>query len=157
MNNEEVLPSATVSVGKRFILSNGSGEFLLSLPPGRYKITVTHSSYQKQEQELTLEANETVTLQINMTRGDEMSGVMILGSRSSVQRTTLNTPVPVDVIPVRNLPQGAIDLTQKLAVVVPSFNSPPQTTGLAAHINPATLRGLAPDQTLVLLEGRRRA
>src|ERR1051325_1639779 len=95
MGDEEPLPSATVLVGQQFLLSNDSGEFLLSLPPGNYRVTVTHAGYKKHEQEVSLLANATITLQINMMKGDEMSGVMVLGSRSSVQRSTLSTPVPV--------------------------------------------------------------
>jgi len=68
----------------------------------------------------------------------------------------MNTTVPVDIIPGTKLSRALNDLTQQLFIAVPSFNSPPQTVGPTAYVNPATLRGLGPDQTLVLLNGQRR-
>jgi iron complex outermembrane receptor protein len=85
-----------------------------------------------------------------------MGEVVVLGSRSASQRSRMNLPVAVDVINGNNLPQGHIELTQQLDLLIPSYNSPPQTTGSGAHTIPATLRGSNADQTLVLLNGRRR-
>lgn len=81
-----------------------------------------------------------------------------VGTRRA-DRTLLESTVPVDVIDMRELlplvPQT--DLTQVLNQVVPSFNSTRQTSADGAdHVDPISLRGLAPDQTLVLVNGKRR-
>lgn len=81
-----------------------------------------------------------------------------LGSRNR-KRTSINTPVPVDVINakeiVKNSPQ--ITVTQILNYVAPSFSSNTQTISDGTdHIDPASLRGLGPDQVLVLMNGKRR-
>ena len=53
--------------------------------------------------------------------------------------------------------QGDTDLNDLLRTVIPSFNVNPQAVGDAARIiRPASLRGLAPDHTLVLVNGKRR-
>lgn len=84
--------------------------------------------------------------------------VKIVGSRNK-NRVATDTPVPVDVInigaQVSLSPQT--DLTQILNYAAPSFTS--NTTTVADgtdHIDPAQLRGLGPDQVLVLLNNKRR-
>lgn len=89
---------------------------------------------------------------------NELSEIVVTGTRS-VGRTVLETPVPVDVIPIQDimgeLPQ--IDLAQMLAILAPSFNAVRSQGGdLDSHVDPAQLRNLAPNQTLVLVNGKRR-
>src|SRR5687767_1838507 len=73
-------------------------------------------------------------------------------------RTVIQSPVPIDVITSADLTQGGYtETSQMLQALVPSFNFPrPSLTDGTDHIRPATLRGLAPDQTLVLVNGKRR-
>lgn len=71
----------------------------------------------------------------------------------------LETPAPVDVINISeqkiNMPQ--LDLAQMLAVSAPSFSAFRSQGGdLSSHVDPPTLRGLAPNQMLVLINGKRR-
>ncbi|HEX9985519.1 MAG TPA: TonB-dependent receptor [Thermoanaerobaculia bacterium] len=81
-----------------------------------------------------------------------------VGSRSP-ERSRTDTPVPVDVVPIDELAveSGQLDLTQLLQFVAPSFNSNRQSGSDGSdHIDAATLRGLGPDQVLVLINGKRR-
>ena len=66
--------------------------------------------------------------------------------------------MPVDVIsPQEFASQGATDLTDTLRTVVPSFNVNTQPISDAASVvRPANLRNLAPDHTLILVNGKRR-
>jgi iron complex outermembrane recepter protein len=72
-------------------------------------------------------------------------------------RTVADSPVPIDVITASDLNSGGYSETgQVLQTLIPSFNYPrPSLTDGTDHIRPATLRGLAPDQTLVLINGKR--
>lgn len=83
--------------------------------------------------------------------------VIVTGTRRS-DRTLSESPVPVDVISSDSLSTGgSTDTNRALAALVPSFNFPqPSITGGTDIIRPATLRGLGPDQTLVLVNGKRR-
>lgn len=83
--------------------------------------------------------------------------IIVTGTR--VQgRTRLDTVAPVDVIGAQALQNaGSTELNQALTVALPSFTFPrPAITDGTDTIRPATLRGLAPDQTLVLVNSKRR-
>jgi len=79
------------------------------------------------------------------------------GSRFN-DRTVTQSPVPIDVISGTEMKQGGYNETsQMLQANIPSFNFPrPSLNDGTDHIRPATLRGLAPDQVLVLINGKRR-
>ncbi len=84
--------------------------------------------------------------------------VIEVGSRSG-DRTLTDTPVPVDVIAVSEIADqaGQLDLGQLLQFAAPSFNSNRQSGSDGSdHVDAATLRGLGPDQVLVLINGKRR-
>jgi len=96
-----------------------------------------------------------LTMEIDANLLDQ---VVVVGSRRA-NRVQTETPVPVDVI---NLSQVSVstartDLTSLLNYAAPSFNYNKQSGSDGAdHIDLATLRGLGPDQTLVLVNGKRR-
>ena len=85
--------------------------------------------------------------------------VIVTGTRAK-DRTVLDSPVPVDVLTADDLrAAGAIngELGQALAVLLPSFNFPRQSnSGGSDHVRAAQLRGMSPDQVLVLVNGKRR-
>ena len=83
--------------------------------------------------------------------------VVLTGSRNK-KRTVVNSAVPVDVIEVKQLSQstGQVEVNQLLQFSAPSFNSNKQSGSDGADaVDPATLRGLGPDQTLLLINGKR--
>lgn len=82
---------------------------------------------------------------------------MTTGTRFN-DRTVTQSPVPIDIVTSSDLRQGGYtETSQMLQAAVPSFNFPRATIGDGTdHIRPATLRGLAPDQVLVLVNGKRR-
>ncbi len=87
----------------------------------------------------------------------ELEEVVITGTRRSA-RSVADSPVPIDVVSGDDfVNQGATDLGTLLRNVVPSYNVNTQPIADAATIvRPANLRGLAPDHTLVLVNGKRR-
>jgi iron complex outermembrane receptor protein len=88
-----------------------------------------------------------------------MEEYVVTGTRAA-DRTVIETPVPVDVLPGEEIQQsGAIagELGSALQLLAPSFNIQRQSqSGPADHIRAAQLRGMSPDQTLVLVNGKRR-
>ena len=80
--------------------------------------------------------------------------VVVVGSRAQ-PRSVTDSAVPIDVIPATDVRQGDSNLANQLRVLLPSFHINPQEDG-AAVVRPASLRGLAPDHTLVLVNGKRR-
>ncbi len=83
--------------------------------------------------------------------------IIVTGTRRT-DRTVADSPVPVDVISGDALASTGLTETNKiLNQLVPSFNFPqPSIADGTDVIRPASLRGLAPDQTLVLVNGKRR-
>src|SRR6186713_701279 len=83
--------------------------------------------------------------------------IVVTGTRVA-NRSALDTAVPVDVVSGEQLQNlGVTEVSQALSVSVPSFNFPrPGLNDGTDTVRPATLRGLAPDQVLVLVNGKRR-
>lgn len=98
------------------------------------------------------------TLNITLTEGGEALKEVVIGSRNPT-RTVTESAVPIDVISMREIvTKGSqTNLNQILNMVAPSFTSNTQTAADGTdHIDPAQLRGLGPDQVLVLVNGKRR-
>jgi len=87
----------------------------------------------------------------------ELENIIVTGTRVA-DRSATETSVPVDVVSADALANvGVAELNQALASALPSYNFPrPGLADGTDTIRPATLRGLAPDQTLVLLNSKRR-
>lgn len=87
----------------------------------------------------------------------ELENIVVTGTRVA-DRSATETSVPVDVVSAEALANvGITELNQALSSALPSYNFPrPGLADGTDTIRPATLRGLAPDQTLVLLNSKRR-
>ncbi|MGX9191468.1 TonB-dependent receptor plug domain-containing protein [Stenotrophomonas sp. Ker107b] len=85
--------------------------------------------------------------------------VIVTGTRA-VDRTVLESTSPVDVLTAEDIRKAGVvngELGSALQALLPSFNFPRQSnSGGADHIRAAQLRGLSPDQVLVLVNGKRR-
>lgn len=88
---------------------------------------------------------------------DPASTIIVTGTRRT-DRTVADSPVPIDVISSEAITNtGATETNKILNQLVPSFNFPqPAIADGSDALRPATLRGLSPDQTLVLVNGKRR-
>ena len=82
---------------------------------------------------------------------------VVVGTRAQ-PRTVAESPVPVDVLSASDIiNQGAVNLQDQLRTIVPSFSVNTQPISDASTVvRPAMLRNLAPDHTLVLVNGKRR-
>ncbi len=92
------------------------------------------------------------------SEAQELKEVQIVGSRNT-KRTVVNSAVPIDVINVKDVTtqSGKLEINELLQYVAPSFNANKQSGSDGAdHVDPASLRGMGPDQTLVLINGKRR-
>ena len=84
--------------------------------------------------------------------------VITTGTRSAKPRSASDSPVPVDVINADDLEAlgNTADLTDNIRAMVPSYTATPATGDGSAFVRPTSLRGTAPDQSLVLVNGKRR-
>ena len=87
----------------------------------------------------------------------DIEKISVIGSRLSVRSAT-ETSAPLDIIGAEQLAAtGALETAKALQLLVPSFNFPTSSiTDGSDAVRPASLRGLSPDHTLVLVNGKRR-
>ena len=155
-----VLPGVTVEArdsaggAPRVAVTDGAGRFSFpALEPGAYELRVILPGFVTAvrtgvapgaEVEIALQAQFEET-------------VVVVGTRAAPRSATAS-PVPIDAIPYQDVvSQGATDLSDQLRNVVPSYHVNTQPISDAATIvRPVNLRGLAPDHTLVLVNGKRR-
>ena len=104
-----------------------------------------------------MQAQEEEAAESEATSSEVEEELIVVGSRVR-GRSETESPVPVDVVSGDDfVAQGASDLDAIVAALVPSYNVAQEPISDAATImRPASLRGMAPDATLVLLNGKRR-
>ncbi|WP_426702223.1 TonB-dependent receptor plug domain-containing protein [Rhodanobacter sp. Col0626] len=90
------------------------------------------------------------------TKAKDLSTVIVTGTRAS-DRTESSSLTPIDVVSAKVLQQtGTSDVPTALARIIPSLSFPrPSAADTADTQRPAQLRGLSPDQVLVLVDGKR--
>ena len=158
-----VLPGVTVeaqdAAGNRQVtFTDGTGQFTFSgLAVGTYDVTFTLPGFVAPPQAVEVGAGAPATIDVEMAIGGLAEEVVVVGTRARPRSVTAS-PVPVDVIRSDDFAQqGTPDLANQLRTVVPSFNISIQPISDAATIvRPANLRNLAPDHTLILVNGKRR-
>jgi iron complex outermembrane receptor protein len=149
---------ATVFAGGRAAPTRPDGSYRLTLAPGRHPVRVRALGYTTATDTVTITAGGTTTANFNLTRAvATLEAVSTLGTRGEA-RTVIDAPVPIDVLSAAEIKAtGRTETAQMIQAVAPSFNFPRTSIGDGTdHVRPATLRGLAPDQTLVLVNGKRR-
>ena len=142
--------------------ADGSYEFG-NVPAGVHQVVVVLIGYETTRRQVTVVDGQPTTIQLTLNEtvlrlgGVHAVGLVAVGSRA-LPRTVTESSVPVDVIPTSEIVrQGDTDFANLLRNVVPSFNVNIQPISDAAtFVRPANLRGLAPDHTLVLVNGKRR-
>jgi iron complex outermembrane receptor protein len=130
---------------------------------GNYKIaagdnaTLVYSFVGYDSKEIVVAGRTAIDVALESS-ASTLGEVQVVGSRSTTARTNIESAAPVDVITPKELKGfSQVDVGQILNYVAPSFNSNRQTVADGTdHIDPASLRGLGPDQVLVLVNGKRR-
>ncbi len=136
-----------------------TGAFSISgVAAGTHTLEIRLLGFGLHTQEVTVAAGQTLNLDIQLGVAVlTLDELIVVGSRTR-PRTVTESMVPVDVIPVSDIArQGTVNLQDQLRTVVPSFNVNAQPISDASTVvRPAMLRNLAPDHTLVLINGKRR-
>ncbi|ALW84849.1 hypothetical protein AUC43_06960 [Hymenobacter sedentarius] len=133
--------------------TDGEGRFALKVQPGA---TLVISAIGFKSQQLVVGDRTTFDVRL-VASATDLGDVTVVGSRG-LPRTDVERPSPVDVLNAKELQlTGQTDLGQQVQFNSPSFNSAKTgVNGVANYADPASLRGLSPDQVLVLVDGKRR-
>ena len=156
----EPLAGATISVtGAPFgSVTRNDGNYRFQLRPGRYEIRARLIGYAPARDTIDVSEGQTTTRDFTLAPSAAALGaVAIVGTRAEA-RTVIESPVPVDVLTEADIrASGRTETAQIIQSLAPSFNFPrPSIADGSDHVRPATLRGLGPDQILVLVNGKRR-
>lgn len=149
--------SVTIKGSTKGTVADNSGNYSLSLNPGKYTVVVSFVGYTTQSADVNV-TERGADHDFLLAGAGDLGTVTVVGSRST-PRTRTETPVPVDIIPIARVINdvGQVDLNQILTFIAPSFQSSRQTVADGTdHMDPAQLRGLGTDQVLVLINGKRR-
>ena len=148
------IQGATVTIGDREERTGNAGVArFCGLGPGPHWVIVTAENFQVDEGSVDQsEGMVTITLQARLE-----TELVVVGSRAQ-PRSVTKSPVPIDAIPLQDvISQGSTTLDYQLRTLVPSFNVATHPISDAATlVRPASLRNLAHDHTLVLVNGKRR-
>ena len=149
------IQAAMVIIGDREQTTDNSGiATFCGLGPGPHQVIVSAENFQVNEGSVEQsEGMVTVTLQLRLVSTE----LVVVGSRAQ-PRSVTESPVPIDAIPLQDVVrQGSTTLDYQLRTLVPSFNVATHPISDAATlVRPISLRNLAHDHTLVLVNGKRR-
>lgn len=135
-------------------ITDVDGKYMLTVSNLNSSLTFSYIGYTSQTKAL----NGNSVLDVTLLEGLILGEVQVVGSRS-FKRSSTNSAVAIDIIDLTDIQtrNGQVEINQILQYAAPSFNASKQSGSDGAdHIDPATLRGLGPDQTLVLINGKRR-
>ena len=139
-------------------MTDGIGAFAIAgLPPGSYDVTFTLPGFREVVRsgvEVRTGAATSLAVELAVELTEQ---VVVVGSRGQPWSVT-ESPVPIDAIPFEDVVrQGSTTLDYQLRTLVPSFNvATHPISGAASLVRPASLRNLAHDHSLVLVNGKRR-
>ncbi len=138
--------------------SRDNGDYVISrVPSGSYTMRVRRLGYVTPAANVTVAEGETVRQDFLVNHAAISLTDVVIGSRAR-HTAAEELAVPVDVFtPEQIHSQGTTETSQILSQLSPSVNFPRQSVSDATEIvRPFTMRGLSPDHTLVLLNGKRR-
>lgn len=113
----------------------------------------TYVGFEDQERKI----GDAKVIDVVLQSGSSLGEIVVLGSRAGARSNT-ESAVPVDAFNMADVtvtvPQS--NITDILNATAPSFSSTTHS-GMDGtdHVDPAQIRGMGPDQTLVLLNGKR--
>ena len=152
--NGNAIPEAKVQIGNQEQTTDESGAAMFSDVAGAQSLHITALGFSSRRINTTSGQTETT---VTLAPIQTIEAVVVVGTRS-IGRRALQAPVPIEVVDREQLSlTGQSETGRVLQMLVPSFNFSSSTISDGTDaLRPATLRGLGPDQTLVLINGKRR-
>ncbi|WP_024771347.1 TonB-dependent receptor [Aquimarina macrocephali] len=134
-----------------------NGNYNFDVDEGEYIVTSEFLMYTSVSKTVLVKVGDTAKVDFVLETGFSIDQPVSLGSRAKPKSILKNTAA-VDIISPQQLTNSSqVELSHILHYLIPSFHSTHQTIADGTdHIDPATLRGLGPDQVLVLVNGKRR-
>ena len=153
------LAGATVSVvgSNLSTTTDDEGHYSIEAPAGVLTLRADFAGFKSEERIVNVAVGATAKLDFALQTAPLLNEtIVVVGSRTP--RTNVETTVPVDVITADEIARtGRTETGRVLHQLSASYISTPQTVSDGTdHVDPASLRGLGPDQVLILVNGKRR-
>lgn len=153
------LPGARITIegDDKTTTTDVNGNYSFEVEEGSYVVSAQFVMYNTLSKPVEVQVGETVQVDFVLETGFSIDQPVSLGSRAQPTSSLSNTAA-VDIVAPDDITDASqIELSHILQYLIPSFHSTHQTIADGTdHIDPATLRGLGPDQVLVLVNGKRR-
>lgn len=148
------ITSAKVMIGSEEQTTDDNGAAMFSDISGAQSIQIAAIGFADRRVNITAGQTE---LMVELAPIQTIESIVVVGTRSRGRRA-LQAPVPIEVVEREQLSlTGQSETGRILQMLVPSFNfSSSSISDGTDALRPATLRGLGPDHTLVLINGKRR-
>ncbi|MBC7774082.1 MAG: TonB-dependent receptor, partial [Phycisphaerae bacterium] len=159
-NNGEALVGASVGAAGtgKSTSTDANGKYSLTLPNGSYQINFAYTGFKTLSKPVTLSGG-LMTFNVSLESSDlTLDEVVISTGSRATQRTITDSPLPIDVISVKDLQlTGQNSFDKALQYRVPSFNSVNTPVNDATTLlDPYEIRNMGPSRTLVLINGKRK-
>ena len=138
-------------------ITDDQGHYSINAPPGVQKLRADFAGFKSEERVVNVAPGTPAKLDFALATSQMLNEtIVVVGSRTP--RTNVETTVPVDVVTAEEIGRsGRTETGRVLHSLAASFLSTPQTVADGTdHVDPASLRGLGPDQVLILINGKRR-
>lgn len=139
-------------------ITNIDGTYSLALPAGTHIVNVSYTGFESVSQSVTIGTQDVVLDFIVKSAITNLNEVVIsVGSRNT-QRTSTDTPLPIDILGSKDLiASGQTTFDKALTYRVPSFNSVQTPVNDATSLlDPYEIRNMGPSRTLILINGKRK-
>lgn len=131
------------------------GRYSLSVPPSATTLVFSFIGFTTKEVAIGDQTTISIALVSDIS---QLAEVIVVGNRGGVQRTITDTPLPVDVLSVKELRStGQYTFDKALQYRVPSFNTVQTPVNDATSLlDPYEIRNMGPSRTLILINGKRK-
>ncbi len=158
-NGDALIGASVGAVGTgKSTSTDASGKYSLSLPNGSYQINVVYTGFKSASNAVTV-SGSTVMLDVAMEPSDlTLEEVVISTGSRATQRTITDSPLPIDILSVKDLQStGQTSFDKALQYRVPSFNTVNTPVNDATTLlDPYEIRNMGPSRTLILINGKRK-
>jgi len=128
-----------------------------SVAAGSHTLEVHFLGFSSQTRSVTVVSGETTTADFSMSEDELLLDALVVTGTRTQGRSAMQSATPIDKLDTAALEkQGNGDMTETLKNLVPSFSATPLTGDGSAFVRPTSLRGLPPDDVLILMNSKRR-
>lgn len=153
------IPGATVSISDDTgTVTDADGKYQLKVAAGSYRVSIRFIGYKTKVLSVTVADGQSYQLNVLLEEQVALLNEMVVVGSRSEPRSAVDSPVPVDILPAKELMNsGQTTFDKALTYKVPSFNSVQTPVNDATSLlDPYEIRNMGPSRTLILINGKRK-